>query len=298
MKKVLSILAILLAMSPIFISCEEESDGSDDSENFEFDGSLAAIRDFYNSDVVAEMQSLGFDINTGDSPPFLEDCYLASPLELTGSSVPNSPPIGTIFEDLNFCLSNQDTSLLTIDFNGTSTNVSYDGDGSYISGSNDRFSIFLKITITAGDGTTAISAYAVSGRLENGNVVDFQSTLIMLDDNGDPSDVFIPENTGQLFGDDVARGDNGSSGLGSVIFWTNQDYGCGPISVTLNGEGNSTITGFYPGSSPDCEDVDAGGVFDELAPGSYSYSANCVDYSWSGNITIEEDSCLSIRLSQ
>jgi len=298
MKKALSIFTILLVMSPIFISCEKESDDSDNSENFEFDGSLAAIRDFYNSDVVSEMQSLGFEINTGDNPPFLEDCYLASPLELTDTSVPNDPPVGTIYEDLNFCLSNQDTSLLTIDFNGTSANVSYDGDGSYISGSDNRFSIFLKITITAGDGTSAISAYAVSGHLENGNIVGFQSTLIMLDDNEDPSNVFIPENSGQVFGDDVARGDNGSSGLGSVIFWTNQDYGCGQILVTLNGEGSSTISGFYPGSSPDCEDIEAGGVFDELAPGSYSYSASCVDYSWNGNVTIEEDSCLSFQLTQ
>src|SRR5690606_15852512 len=33
--------------------------------------------------------------------------------------------------------------------------------------------------------------------------------------------------------------------LGSVKFWTNQDYGCGYITVNLNGVGTSTISGYY-----------------------------------------------------
>ncbi len=87
----------------------------------------------------------------------------------------------------------------------------------------------------------------------------------------------------------------GGSGKGDVKFWTNQDYGCGPVTVNLSGVGTSTITGYY-GSAPNCTPDGYGGNFNDLPEGTYSYTASCQGYNWDGTITITEDSCLRFQL--
>ena len=89
----------------------------------------------------------------------------------------------------------------------------------------------------------------------------------------------------------------GGSGKGDVKFWTNQDYGCGPITVNLNGVGTSSITGYYFAGTPDCIVDGYGGNFNDLPEGTYSYTASCQGYNWDGNITITEDSCLRFQLT-
>ncbi len=91
-------------------------------------------------------------------------------------------------------------------------------------------------------------------------------------------------------------GGGGGSAQGDIIFWVNQDFGCGPISVTVTGVGNTTITGFY-GSAPSCTDTGAGGNFDDLPTGNYSFSAACTNITWSGNFTISENQCLRFQLN-
>ena len=90
-------------------------------------------------------------------------------------------------------------------------------------------------------------------------------------------------------------GNGGGSGKGDVIFWTDQDYGCGYITVNVSGVGSSKITGFYY-SAPDCDSTNYGGNFNDLTPGTYSYTAQCDGYTWSNTFTITEDSCLRYRL--
>lgn len=91
-------------------------------------------------------------------------------------------------------------------------------------------------------------------------------------------------------------GGGGGSGTGDLIFWTNQDLGCGNISVTLEGIGGTTISGYY-GSAPDCSSTNAGGNFNDIAPGTYNYSASCTDYTWNGTVTVPEDGCMTFQLT-
>ncbi len=92
-------------------------------------------------------------------------------------------------------------------------------------------------------------------------------------------------------------GNGGGSGKGDVKFWTNQDYGCGPITVNLNSVGSSTITGYYYAGNPDCTVDGYGGNFNDLTPGTYSYTASCQGYNWDGTLTITEDTCLRYQLT-
>ncbi len=89
------------------------------------------------------------------------------------------------------------------------------------------------------------------------------------------------------------NGRGGSSTLGNVIFWCNQDHGCGNISVTLNGS-SGTISQYYSSSTPSCG---AGGSANfQLAAGTYNYSAKCSKYTWNGSVTVSSGGCFKMRL--
>ncbi len=88
----------------------------------------------------------------------------------------------------------------------------------------------------------------------------------------------------------------GGNATGDVIFWVNQDFGCGPISVSLTGAGSTTITGFYS-STPSCSDTGNGGNINDIPAGNYVLNASCTGYTWNGSVTISENSCLRFQLS-
>lgn len=108
------------------------------------------------------------------------------------------------------------------------------------------------------------------------------------------------EGGGDQGGGDQGGGDQGGGGdpptTGDVIFYVDGDYGCGPVSVTLNGAGSTSITGFYSGGPPDCDQTGAGGNFNDLDPGTYSFSASCDGITWDGSLTVTANSCLRFLL--
>lgn len=86
----------------------------------------------------------------------------------------------------------------------------------------------------------------------------------------------------------------GGSGEGNIIFWISSDMGCGNINVTLQGQGSGSISSYYS-SSPNCG---ASGCANfTVAPGTYSFTASCGDYSWDGSITVSEDQCYKMQLT-
>ncbi|MEZ4859311.1 MAG: hypothetical protein R2781_10925 [Flavobacteriaceae bacterium] len=100
----------------------------------------------------------------------------------------------------------------------------------------------------------------------------------------------------QLLLPGAGGGGGGGGNTGDVKFWINQDFGCGPISVVVSGVGSTTISGYF-GSAPSCDNTSAGGNFNNLSPGNYSYNASCSSYTWQGNFTINADQCLQFQLT-
>ena len=182
-------------MAAVSTSCKKDKGENDTG----FDGSLNDIENFYNSDVVDALIDLGLDINTGANPPNIEGLFNATPFILQASSVDGDSP-GSQFPDLSMIFSNQDNESLTIDFNGANGPESYDGDGSFISGEGDSFSVFLTVDVTL-NGNVAETTFAISGSIAEGGLGDIQVALIMIDDGGDPDGAFIENNTGRLLYD-------------------------------------------------------------------------------------------------
>ena len=82
---------------------------------------------------------------------------------------------------------------------------------------------------------------------------------------------------------------------GSVVFWSDQDAGCGPISIMMGDAVVGTLSNYSSnGVAPDCGEL--GYVTLDLDPGSYSYNASDQCGTWSGLITVNEGSCLSYLL--
>lgn len=191
------ILFFFIIVCTIMSSCS--SDSEDSNQKNEFDGSIRSIRDFYNDDLVKALEDLGFIIYTGNTPPNLEGTFIFSPFKLEDSSVPNDN-IGRIFSDYIATFTNQDNNSLTIDLSGKNGNQTDNGTGSFISGEGNQFSVFLKLTSQIGN-VPVETALAISGEVTENGLKNIQAVNLMLDDKGDPEDVYIDNNTGRLFYD-------------------------------------------------------------------------------------------------
>lgn len=175
-----------------FVSCSKE----DDLGNMGFDGSLSSIEDFYTPELVRALDSLGFQMNLGNKPPKIEGTYHVKPMLLKSSTVPGDV-VGSQFNNYELTFSNQDNGKLTIDYFGDQGVEIDEGYGSFISGENDKFSVFLITTSNIGS-FTADSAISLSGRIVEGGIENVQMAFVMLDNKGNEGGVFIGNNTGRI----------------------------------------------------------------------------------------------------
>ena len=195
MKNYTTILLVLLTLT---FSCSKDDDKSPTPVQ-QFDGSEEAIENFFSAEVLDAMDELGFPVNEGTAPPIINGEYLISPLEAIASNI-DGDLIGKIYSDANVTFSNQSNETMTVDvveIQGGSNSVA---EQSFISGSANSFSVFVKLANT-GNGHTRILAVAYSGFLSESGIQNFQSVLIMLDDKGDPNNDLIENGQGRLFKD-------------------------------------------------------------------------------------------------
>ena len=192
MKRILQIKLALLFI--LFIGC---SDSSDDLK--EFDGSVESIKNFVTSDSYEAMRDMGFIFNTGENPPNVEGSYLMSKNILKNTTVDNDYFIGKEFTDIVYTFSNQQE--LALDFRSKQSSQVSEGFGSLISGEGNKFSIYLKSKTKIGGSVETTTIDALSGEFTNTGIKNLISISIMLDDKGDPDNVYIENNTGRLLED-------------------------------------------------------------------------------------------------
>ncbi|MEX0289241.1 MAG: hypothetical protein AB3N14_09010 [Flavobacteriaceae bacterium] len=169
-------------------------------------GTLEEVKDYYTVEFVDAMEDIGFEINLGNNPPNLEGSYLISPFILEVSTIEaDSTAIGGQFQDYLATFSNQDNDNLTIDLSGVQADQTDDGEGSFITGANGKFTVYTKTTSSAGN-SEAQTAVSISGTLSPNGILNLQFFGAMLDDHGDPENIFIENNTGRLLvdGDDFS----------------------------------------------------------------------------------------------
>lgn len=187
-----------ILFSLFFLGCSKE-DNDDNPTEDNSTGSIQELRDFYNDDFVNAMVAIGFTINQGDNPPSIDGSYLIEPFVLENSTIPgDEDKIGQGTGDYQITFSNQNNEKLTIDLAGKGGNQIDEGNGSFITGTNGRFSVFSK-TATQIGGTNAVTAVAVSGTLTADGIDNINFFGAMLDDKGDPQNILIENNAGRFY---------------------------------------------------------------------------------------------------
>lgn len=92
-----------------------------------------------------------------------------------------------------------------------------------------------------------------------------------------------------------AADSEGQDEYGQAVFWINQDFGCGYVTVTVSNQYSETISTFYSSGSPDCGE-DGSANF-SLAPGTYTYQASCTGYTWPQySFTVYANECVSTMI--
>src|SRR5690554_1874302 len=100
--KQLKLLSILFVVAACITSCSKD----DDTDNSGFDGSIDEIENFYTPELLVALDTLGFNLNIGNTPPIIDGTYLANPVVLTKSNR-NNDIIGQVYADLEMTFSNQ-----------------------------------------------------------------------------------------------------------------------------------------------------------------------------------------------
>lgn len=86
----------------------------------------------------------------------------------------------------------------------------------------------------------------------------------------------------------------GGSTTGQGTIWIRTDHGCGPINVTINGV-TRTISQYYSGGPGNCGATGCANY--TLNPGTYSFTASCSGFTWTGTINITSGGCSLVELT-
>lgn len=208
---VIAILGLLFASS-----CKKDEDSA-------FAGTEQELIDFYSPEVVDALNQLGLTINSGTTPPSLSGTFFVSPLLLTDTNIPGEST-GVVFNDFLFTFSEQNNSTNNIDLQGASLdgsgNISetFTAEGSsFISGTNNDFTVFgIILGVDADTEAEAEVAYVISGQIADTGIVDFELAIVMLDDKGDPFGFYIDNGSGRRFVDSDGLADRLLTGKAPV----------------------------------------------------------------------------------
>lgn len=183
MKQLLSFLAIALLFSAC---CKDHSD-------------LIPGQDFIPDDVLRAIEENGQTIHKGFNPPALDGRYRLAPAVLVRSNFDDPYLPGHAFLDATIGFSQYNPGNLTLKVTVSEGSASSgEGSGSFVSGSGNNFTVYVKVESTDAEGNTVIHADVYSGTLEAGGIRNLQRSYFMIDDNGDPNDRYIEVGNGRL----------------------------------------------------------------------------------------------------
>ncbi len=161
----------------------------------------ADIINIVSNDVLDIIESMGMPIHEGKNPPSLEGIFLEDPHILEASNQ-DDDVIGKKYNNWKFRMYNQNNIDLKISLEYKSGSSIGTSTQSYISGSAQKFSVFFEV-LTEKQGYQAKMIRVISGKMTDQGVKDCQIALFMVDDYGDPGNVFLSKGKGRIFQDEI-----------------------------------------------------------------------------------------------
>lgn len=177
---------------------------------FRANGLTEEINELVPESIITELKRLGMPINSGFSPPIINNIYNISPLRLKGTNISGDWALETRFNDVRVRFHSQNNSNQTIEYEDVSVNytngvVSSSSTSSkgYIVGTGNSFTAFVSVLSTNTTGEYADLVYVISGTLAGNGVNNTHFSIFMLDNHGYDS-VYITAGQGRVFYDSDA----------------------------------------------------------------------------------------------
>lgn len=167
-------------------------------------GLSRAINDLVPEEILAKMVALGMPINTGGVPPKIDgNQYKGSPMILKATNIVGEST-GRQIKDFFVTFSEQNNNSLTVKIDFTTGTESGTGVGSYMAGNGNNFTIFSQVDVEdvkQVQGVKSKTVMVISGKWTSTGIEDLHTSVFMLDDKGDPNDVWIEVGEGRIFYD-------------------------------------------------------------------------------------------------
>lgn len=207
----LLIAVMLLSFTAGFTAC---GDDDDDNTNKKDEQLKEEEQDLYDEYVTEEMQTaitkLGMPVNRGINPPNVEGYYRMEPVFLATTNSSENSYLGMRWNtDLKFNFYDQKDLAVSLLGYEVSTNtdrltVEHSGEGTFITGKDNKFSIFMEEQ-SVSNGYTSTTLTIISGEvIRTGNKItsmkDLRYAFIMKDRGGNPNVILVGQ--GRVFKDD------------------------------------------------------------------------------------------------
>lgn len=202
-----SVLGLLIFVILFSSSCDLINSDKNDENLVELvDGLPKNIRDFVSEEELDILEeTLDVKIYRGNKPPKLDGSYRFSRTILKKTNIVNDISIGTQFTDRYIKFYNQNDDL-TLDVDVIATDPSSGvirseglGQGSFLAGDGQSFSIFYRNSFTTDRGESGEMLELFSGILDTDGIQNFEFAILMLDNNGHTS--LIDNGKGRSFYD-------------------------------------------------------------------------------------------------
>ncbi|MEQ9442222.1 MAG: hypothetical protein RIG62_24485 [Cyclobacteriaceae bacterium] len=158
-------------------------------------------QDFIPDEILAKIEENGQPIFEGLTPPKVEGIFKSEPYVLVSSNFDDSYAYGDQFGSLVTEFTEFNRKSLTLKVNIEQGGSAGEGYGSFISGLDDNFTIYVKVNRDYGEIST-IEARVYSGTLTENGIYNLYVSIFMIDDGDDPADNLIEVGQGRLFEDE------------------------------------------------------------------------------------------------
>ena len=184
--------AIIVAMN---FTARSKTDENDDKKLNE-DGLTQDVLKILKGGVLEKLKELGIEINGGNKPPNIEGTYSLIPDMCVKSTVPGDSWVGLRMVDAELTFSEQNNSKLTVlTYFDESGGQGGKGTGSFITGSGNKFSVFVKMTGHL-NGLPLETIDVYSGEISSSGIKNYHCAQIVTKGNIYTT---IPEGEGRLF---------------------------------------------------------------------------------------------------
>jgi hypothetical protein len=186
--------AIIMALVT-FNACIE-----DDDEKLNEDGLTEDVLKILQGGYLEKIKALGMEINGGNNPPDIEGTYLVSPYRTIKSTFPGDSWLNLQMVDATLIFSEQNNSKLTVStyFEQLSGVEAGKGTGSFITGSGNKFTVYVKMAKTIND-IPYEAIYVISGEMSSSGIKNYQNVYIVTKGNQFTT---LPEGEARLNKDD------------------------------------------------------------------------------------------------